>query len=148
MDKRSITLRIKSHPKNVALVGIAVRGYCETFFEREMSTEVELAVVEALNNVIEHGYKGGIGHNILIRVEIRSKQFICQIRDYGRTWDDYAAKDSLDLGNSLEELPEGGYGLFILHQVMDSVHHEPKNPGNLLVLKRFCHPEQEDGNDP
>lgn len=136
MEGRLVTLQIKSHPKNAALIGLAANAYCSHFFRNEFSEEVELAVVEALNNVIEHSYKGKWDQLIKVCFEILETGVVCKIRDYGEQWEWQPSIQSPDMNVPLEDLPEGGFGLFLVQQTMDKVHLEKCDPGSQLVLEK------------
>jgi len=144
---RAIVLLIDSHPNNVSLVGLAVHAYCDHFYGGTFSSEVELGIVEALNNVIEHGYQGQNDKPIQVRLELHREALICQIRDYGNCWflgdQPIEAMEWSKDSTALESLPEGGFGLFLIHQVMDHVELQQENPGSLLTLKKYSQPAEE-----
>ena len=59
--ERAITLQLDSRLENVSLAGSAVRTVAgEVGFEQEECERLELCVVEALTNVIEHAYHGDV----------------------------------------------------------------------------------------
>lgn len=140
MKVRTVTLLIKSHPQNLALIGLAARVYCREFLCEDFAEEVELAIVESLNNVIEHSYLGESSHNIEVVFEFPENAMVCKIRDFGAHWELQPEYVAPDLDVPVEDLPEGGFGLYLVHQVMDSVTLEKKDPGSLLVLKKYVVP--------
>ena len=149
--QRAIVLKIDSHPNNVALIGLAVHAYCDHFFDGEFSDEVELGIVEALNNVIEHGYQNQFDQPIQVRLELSEQSLVCQIRDFGVQWC-MRESDGQELRQeggetALEDIPEGGFGLFLIRQVMDHVDLRAENPGSMLTLKKFCRPKSGVGDE-
>ena len=89
---------------------------------------IELALTEALANVIEHSYEGAGDREILVDVEIADDALAVLVRDWGRAFDpgSYAARDLDDPG-------EGGYGVFLMEQLMDNVTREPQADGGTLL---------------
>lgn len=101
--------------------------------------EIELALTEALANVIEHGYEGDETQKIEVGVEVEADRLRVSVRDWGRQAD-AAAFESRDL----DDPGEGGYGVFLMEQLMDDVSREPQpDGGTLLILTK----QREDGSD-
>lgn len=90
--------------------------------------EIELALTEALANVIEHSYGGDPSREIVVDVEVADDALAVRVRDWGRAFDPagYAARDLDDPG-------EGGYGVFLIEQLMDRVTREPQPDGGTLL---------------
>ena len=62
-DVRVVTLHVESRLDHVELAARAMRALCTTAgLPGRESAQVELAVGEALNNVIRHAYHGAAGH--------------------------------------------------------------------------------------
>jgi serine/threonine-protein kinase RsbW len=90
--------------------------------------EIELALTEALANVIEHSYAGAGDQEILVDVAVDDDALAVSVRDWGRAFDpgSYAARDLDDPG-------EGGYGVFLMEQLMDNVTREAQPDGGTLL---------------
>ncbi|MCW2967026.1 MAG: putative anti-sigma regulatory factor, serine/threonine protein kinase [Solirubrobacteraceae bacterium] len=101
--------------------------------------EIELALTEALANVIEHGYGGASTNEIVVSVETDEQRLVVRIRDWGRPFEaeTYAGRDLDDPG-------EGGYGVYLIRELMDDVTREPQPDGGTLLtlIKR-----REEGHD-
>jgi serine/threonine-protein kinase RsbW len=99
----------------------------------ELDDELLSAFSEAFNNVAIHGYCERQGE---VRVEIEPEHDGITIRlyDTGRSFDpDEIGKPPV------EELPESGMGLYIIHSFMDVVSYHPGDPPrtpNLLVMHK------------
>ena len=80
---------------------------------------VELALAEALNNVVEHAYAERDDGWIALRVDQTAQGLFCEIQDQGKPMPDGKAPVGRlgDLGNSLEEMPEGGFGWFLIREL-------------------------------
>jgi serine/threonine-protein kinase RsbW len=85
-------------------------------FDKDAVFAIELAVGEAVTNIIRHAYDNQPGHKIHLSLTIDDTKFSLQILDFGRKFD----PDSLPPPN-LDAPREGGYGIFLMKQVMDEV---------------------------
>jgi serine/threonine-protein kinase RsbW len=134
---RVVRLAIESRLDHVELLGRAVRALCATAGvpARECG-QVELALVEAVNNVIRHAYRGEAGHPVRVEFTLRDGQFTIEIEDEGRPM---AKRPSpaLDFDpGDVANLPEGGMGLFIIHSVMDHVEFHRRDGRNAMGMTR------------
>ena len=101
--------------------------------------EIELALTEAMANVIEHGYEGDETQKIEVGVEVADKNLRITLRDWGRQADPEAFEQ-----RDLDDPGEGGYGVFLMEQLMDDVSREPQpDGGTLLILTK----QRKDGTD-
>ena len=96
--------------------------------------DVELAVDEAVTNVIEHGYQGNGNGLITVTCGRHSREFIVEIRDDGEPFDSSAYRDPKTSG-SLSERSIGGLGLHFMRKLMDRVEfHHGHGGGNLTIM--------------
>jgi anti-sigma regulatory factor (Ser/Thr protein kinase) len=105
---------------------------------------VEMAVDEACSNVIEHAYAERAGN---IELECRCPEpgvFEVIIRDSGEPFDpDSVPLPQVSADMSLDELNEGGLGLYFMRKLMDEVRFESvPGQGNVLrMTKRARQPD-------
>ena len=90
--------------------------------------EIELALTEALANVIEHAYKGADGQKIELAVRLEGEVAHVTVRDWGEYLDPASYR-----GRDLDDPGEGGYGVFLMTQLMDDVTREPQPDGGTLL---------------
>lgn len=115
-----VRLSIESRLDQVWLVGLYIRALAEQLgFDLPDRTGLELSVVEALNNAIEHGHRHREHPPIDIVIEVKAGKITIDISNLG---------DSLtrSLPASInfrpeEDLRDRGRGLQIINQVMDNV---------------------------
>ncbi len=100
-----------------------------------------LALSEACVNVIEHAYRGEAGNPIELELTIDDEALKLTIRDSGAAFD-LERYDPPDLS----EPHEGGYGVFIIHSIMDEVTYDTSGQrGTVLTLvKRRPSPTSRD----
>ena len=134
MHSGTLILRIDSQLDHVFLVGVAVRGVCAAArLDDEQANAIELCVVEAVNNAIEHAYSGEPGHPVEIAVEIAGGAMQVEVRDRGSAMDWAAACARAD-GYAADRLAEGGRGVFIMRSLMDRLTYRSADGWNVLTL--------------
>ena len=95
----------------------------------------QLAVDEAVTNIIEHGYEGEGRGEIDLRCECEPGQgeLVITISDQAKPFDPDAVPQPT-LNASLEDMQIGGLGLYFMRQVMDAVEFSYEDGSNKLVL--------------
>ncbi len=128
--------------------------------DAEARDQIVSALGEALNNVVLHAYRGVRGGHIDLDVHATPGQVEIRIQDRGRGFDpaeisgfDVSRADAWGAGIDaageplfdLEQLPEGGMGLFIMRSFMDEVTYTRGGHGkpNVLVLRKRWPPARE-----
>jgi len=98
---------------------------------------VEMAVDEACSNIIEHAYAAQMGDIDLACRCPGTGQFEVVIRDFGQPFDPEDVPPPA-LGADLDDLNEGGLGLYFMRKLMDEVRFEfvPGQGNVLTMLKR------------
>ncbi|HMO17551.1 MAG TPA: ATP-binding protein [Oligoflexia bacterium] len=136
------TLEIQSNLEEVAIVGISSRAIAESLsFSEGAAYEIELAVVEAVTNCIEHAYLYQSDKTVFIQFDVSNESLTIKVEDsgiYWRNFDEQTSKSSpfeFD-PEDIENLPEGGMGVSLLVSLMDEVKYERKNNINTLTLKK------------
>lgn len=97
-------------------------------FGDEPAGEIELALTEAIANVIEHAYQGAATERIDVGVAIDGAVLRVLVRDWGAYFDPASYR-----GRDLDDPGEGGYGVFLMSQLMDDVTREPQPGGGTLL---------------
>lgn len=107
----------------------------------EFEAQMVSAFGEAFNNVAIHGYAGVSPGEVDIEVDWSPDEIVIQMTDNGRTFDPETIGPP-----ELDDLPEGGMGLFIMRSFMDEVDYHA-GPPNVLRLKKRRGGEEERGPD-
>jgi serine/threonine-protein kinase RsbW len=107
--------------------------------DAELLGELELCTVEAMNNVLEHGYDSRAGQPFELSLWLEGEAIVLELRDEGRPLPQellaHASLPRIDPSH-IPGLPEGGWGLGILHALLDEVSYEACSGHNLLRLVR------------
>jgi len=148
MDHKRITFIIESNMKNAPLIGMSVNRLClAASFSTMEAFNIELCVVEAINNSIRHCYGGKSGHEVKVVLTFTQEDIVLDICDMGPPMEpdilDKAAIQCPEEDNyDIESLAEGGRGLGIIKEIMDSVVYRSLKGENCLTLKKKL-PEKE-----
>jgi Anti-sigma regulatory factor (Ser/Thr protein kinase) len=131
-----IRLSIDSRLEQVRVLSGALRGIGK---ELELSDDqlgqLELMMVEAVNNVIEHAYEMRGGNDVRVRVEYTPEVINLVISDSGRTMPDTLHSEARDMPDP-EALPEGGWGMGLIHLLADSIRYIRDAKGNHLHVSK------------
>ena len=143
MEHKEIKIIINSDLKNVSLVGMAISALCPLIARPHISaSDIELCVVEAVNNCIEHAYEKEKGHEIEVRFKLRQDRLVIDVYDTGKSMDmkrlDQTNLSALEMDpDQIETIAEQGRGLAIIKEIMDVVDYETKDGKNCLSLTKF-----------
>jgi len=137
-SERSIILSIDSQMDDIFLVGLAIRAYAEHLgLDESDAARVELAIVEAVNNAIEHASGGLPGHQVDISVTIQTGVMIVTVSCVGPPIPNFKEIGVINDPSGKFDLPERGWGLQIIHEVMDNVHFEKFGDRQILTMKKL-----------
>lgn len=104
-------------------------------FADEHVYTLQLAVVEAVTNVIVHGYKGEPGHPIWVEAEVDAEALTFVIRDRGREFDIHGHPDP-DLKRHMAERIKGGLGVYLMRKLMDELDLKRDGGCNILRMRK------------
>jgi len=134
MKQRSISLT--NDVQAVSLLNEFVDQVCtDVAFDMSMTMQMNLAMEEAVVNVINYAYpeeKCGLIH-ITAKVDGDFLTFV--ISDSGTPFDP-TAKEDADVTLPAEERSIGGLGIHLVRNLMDSISYERKGGKNVLTLKK------------
>jgi len=142
MDLKRVTFLIESRMENVPLIGMSVNRLClAASFSTIEAFNIELCVVEAITNSIRHCYGGEKGHEVKVVLTLTPEDIVLDICDIGPPMassllDNAVIQCPADGEYDLESLAEGGRGLGIIKEIMDSVAYRSKNGENCLTLRK------------
>jgi len=120
---------IEKIPEISALLGEEMQT---SGFGSEIILDTQLAVEEAITNIINHGYRKAVGE-IIISFMISTERIEVHIIDAAPRFDPLSVPEP-DLDGDLENRRIGGLGIFLIRQLMDEVSYRYENGKNILVL--------------
>ncbi len=86
----------------------------------EAHNKISVAVLEAVNNAIQHGNKLDKSKNVTINFQINERCISCMIKDEGEGFDFLCIPDPT-LPENIEKTH--GRGVFLMNHLADSVHY-------------------------
>ena len=103
--------------------------------EKGLAHRIELAVEEAVINVIDYAYPGDTEGNISLAIEADAKRIRFILSDSGAEFDPTAVSKA-DTTLTVDERPIGGLGVFLIRNLMDSINYERTDGKNILRMEK------------
>ena len=129
-----MTLTLRNDIQDVPLLAAFMDEVCEAAgFNASLAMQMNLAMEEAVVNVMNYAYPVGVKGDIVIEAEDKGDSVQFDIIDGGTPFDPTAEADA-DTTLSAEERPIGGLGIFLVRQLMDIVSYKYKDGKNRLTL--------------
>ena len=141
--KLSETLTLKNDALEVAKLSTFLKSFFEKMmvgtdhlnFGQSLASELRLAIEEAVANVIEYAYPAETEGNIEVTMMFDGHRLKVLIVDSGMPFDP-TAKKKIDIPKSADELQIGGFGIYLVRELMDSINYERIDGQNILTLKK------------
>ena len=146
MEHEEVRLVLDSDLKKVSLVGEAITRVTSLMaWPLVSASDMELCVVEAVNNCIEHAYDNEKGHDIEVLFRLYQDRLVIDICDMGKSMGQnclkQADRSALEVDpDHINTIAEQGRGLAIIKEIMDVVDYETKSGKNCLSLTKFIDP--------
>jgi anti-sigma regulatory factor (Ser/Thr protein kinase) len=101
--------------------------------DEQVTADFVLAVSEACTNVVRYAYADRANSRLILTAERRGDDIVVRMRDFGDKFD----PARVPLRPIDGELTVGGYGMYLMRQVMDEVRYITDHPiGTELVMVR------------
>jgi serine/threonine-protein kinase RsbW len=135
----------ESRLEEIFLVSLVVNRVCAHIgLDDVLAGKIELSAMEAVTNVIRHAYHHRAGNEVSVMMRFDDERIELEIADRGDPmapqYVERLRKGSrvLDFDPSdLQSLPEGGMGLQIIHEVMDTAAYSSDGGMNRLKLTKL-----------
>lgn len=117
-------------------IGSVVEQLLTMGLPRDRADDVQIALAEAVNNVVEHAYANAPSGEVSIRCNLDPKQLWIDIQDAGVPFPgkQLPAGMPVNLSVPIEDLPEGGFGWFLIRELTSDIQYERKSGSNQLSL--------------
>lgn len=99
--------------------------------------DVRIALAEAINNVVEHAYVGIAPAQVEVHCRLCREKLDVVILDTGNPMPGLQVPrgEPASVDTSRQELPEGGFGWFLIRQLANDVRYEHRDGYNRLELR-------------
>jgi serine/threonine-protein kinase RsbW len=122
------------------------RSIQQSGFPAQFLNRLQIAVDEAVTNIIEHGYADqpcGTA-TIELRIDVNHERYRIEIDDQGMTFDPNTLND-VDIERHVATGNSGGLGVFLMRKIMDQVdYHYKLGQKNRLILIKHLPPARPD----
>jgi serine/threonine-protein kinase RsbW len=103
-------------------------------FSVEEILDTQLALEEAMTNIIVHGYRRP-GESIVVSCHCNPNRIEIRVADTAPRFNPLSVSDP-DLETSLEDREMGGLGVYLIRKLMDEVSYCFENGWNILTLSK------------
>ena len=115
------------------LTGFVDRVRKENNLAPALAARINLALEEAVCNVIMYAYPEGTAGNMDLEAVREGNRLRFTLTDRGKAFDPTAVPEA-NLSASLEDRPIGGLGIHLVRSIMDSIRYERRDGKNVLTL--------------
>ncbi|MDD1685785.1 ATP-binding protein [Methanoregula sp.] len=142
MPEQSQSLTIPSDLEEIAKVSDALESLMlDQEFPGEDILDTQLAVEEAVTNIIVHGYENTVG-DIVITCRAGPDEISIQLEDRAVPFNPLLMPEP-DLEQNIEEREIGGLGIFLARQIMSDIQYRFEDGKNILtMIKKKSVPEK------
>lgn len=131
-----VEMRVPAKPEYVGVIRLSVSGIASRMgFSYEDIEDLKVAISEALTNAVTHAYQDDDGGEITLGFGVYENRLEVMVADHGGSFNLKEIKGGIGPyknTESVEELREGGFGLFLINALMDKV--EINNNSGVIVL--------------
>lgn len=129
-------IRITNDLAEISSLAEFVEELCaELSVSDELTMNINLALEEAVANIIMYAYPSQEQHDILLRATISPSQLVFLLTDNGQSFDPTEVEDA-NISLSIEERPLGGLGIFLIRSIMNEVSYQRLDGENRLTMKK------------
>lgn len=146
-----ISLKLPSLPDYLGVARLTVSGVANRLgFSYEDIEDIKLAVGEACSNAVKHAYREDDKNGVIsLECFVYPDRLQIVITDKGKGLNSAPVADQLApiyAGRDIEEVKEGGLGLYLIHTLMDEVEIRSDN-GVSVSMTKYVRRDGVAGND-
>lgn len=121
-------------------LGSLMDGVVRFDLSDDLMSTIELVLGEVLNNIVEHAYGPDLSGMIELLCENKEEEIHFRITDDGRPLPGLVLppKREPELDCEIDDLPEGGFGWFMVHSLAQELCYKRLSGQNVLS---FCFPK-------
>jgi serine/threonine-protein kinase RsbW len=140
-----IEMNVPAKPDYVGVVRLTISGLANRMgFSFDEIEDIKIAVSEACTNVVNHAYKDDeVKGQVRIGCNIFEDSLEITVVDEGKSFDVETISENLGPvdGKTVDQLNEGGLGLFLIDTLMDKV--EIKSEAGVAVtMTKYLHRDE------
>jgi len=103
---------------------------------------IEIALAEALNNVVEHAYPEHSPGTIRLKLQVKRAAILVEIRDRGSAmpYGQLPKGQPVRSGLRSNQVSEGGYGWYIIRELVQDLIYDRQDGENVLIFRLSLDP--------
>ncbi|WP_069131088.1 ATP-binding protein [Rhodohalobacter halophilus] len=114
---------------------VALHARKQGFSSKQVS-DLQLAVDEAYTNIIKHAYQNNSDESVEINLSFDPDKLCISLFDYGNSFEP-ESYNLPDIRKKIKEKKRGGMGVYLIHQLMDSVsYHQNPDKNEIRLCKK------------
>ncbi|MFB4168136.1 anti-sigma B factor RsbW [Virgibacillus sp. JSM 102003] len=143
MDKFDfIEMKVPAKAEYVGVVRLSMSGIASRMgFNYEDIEDLKVAVSEAITNAVDHAYTDDDSGEVTVGYGVYENRLEVMVADHGGSFNLNQIKGGIGpYKNSepVENLREGGFGLFLIDALMDNVKIN-NNDGVIVLMTKYLH---------
>jgi len=120
-----IEMKIPAKPDYVGVIRLTLSGVASRMgYTYEEIEDMKIALSEACTNAVQHAYQMDEGGEVIVGFGVYPNKLEMVVADSGKSFDFIQTKNELGPyteSSTVEQLSEGGLGLFLIETLMDEV---------------------------
>ncbi|MFD2760139.1 anti-sigma B factor RsbW [Lentibacillus juripiscarius] len=136
-----IEMKVPARAEYVGIVRLSISGIANRIgFTCEDIEDLKVAVSEAITNAVDHAYQE-IDGEVSVGFGVYEDRLEVMVADHGGSFDLNEVKGGIGPyqgSESVEDLREGGFGLFLIDALMDRVEIN-NNHGVIVLMTKYLH---------
>lgn len=136
-NEKQIKKRFSSNDEDISGIMEFVHDFLESCFTSiKCKKQIELAVEEMATNIIHYAYESGKGPIDIELTQEDPEHLLVTMIDWGTKFDPTMIMPKEPLPDKIEEIEEGGLGIYLAEQVMDEIRYERFGTENHLFMRK------------
>lgn len=145
-----IEMRVPAKAEYVGVVRLSISGIANRMgFSYEAIEDLKVAISEAITNAVTHAYDDQDQGEVTVGFGVYEDRLEIMVADHGGSFKLEEIKDGIGPyknTESVENLREGGFGLFLINTLMDKVQIN-NNYGVIVLMTKYLHETEVGFND-
>lgn len=134
-----IEMKVPAKAEYVGVVRLSISGVANRMgFSYEAIEDIKVAISEAITNAVTHAYDEDEGE-VTLGFGVYEDRLEIMVADHGGSFKLKEVKDAIGpytSTESVENLREGGFGLFLINSLMDKVQIN-NNSGVIVLMTKY-----------
>lgn len=135
-----VEIKVPAKPEYVGVVRLSTSGIANRMgFAYDDIEDLKVAISEAITNAVKHAYNETGEGEITIGFGVYENRLEVMVADHGGSFNLNKVKEDIgpyDKSDSVEDLREGGFGLFLMDALMDKVEIN-NNFGVIIIMTKY-----------